>query len=152
MWRRNQWLVLKWVDGYRRRSDDGDGAGFGGGCALLTNQTDSYKLDDVIDLVIPRGSNQLVSQIKNAPVLGHADGICHVYVDKACNVDMAKRIVSDEKLDYPAACNAMKTLLVHKDLEQNAVFNELIFALQSNGTTIDIKAVTTQAQARNSRI
>ena len=57
-------------------------------------------------------------------------------MDKACNVDMAKRIVSDAKLDYPAACNAMETLLVHKDLEQNAVLNELIFALQSNGVTL----------------
>ncbi|KAH0887120.1 hypothetical protein HID58_063216, partial [Brassica napus] len=100
---------------------------------------DLLKLDDVIDLVIPRGSNKLVSQIKNTtkiPVLGHADGICHVYIDKACNLDMAKRIVSDAKLDYPAACNAMETLLVHKDLEQNAELNELIFALQSNGVTL----------------
>jgi delta-1-pyrroline-5-carboxylate synthetase len=100
---------------------------------------DLLKLDDVIDLVIPRGSNKLVTQIKNTtkiPVLGHADGICHVYVDKACDTDMAKRIVSDAKLDYPAACNAMETLLVHKDLEQNAVLNELIFALQSNGVTL----------------
>ncbi|RID65170.1 hypothetical protein BRARA_D00386 [Brassica rapa] len=97
------------------------------------------KLDDVIDLVIPRGSNKLVSQIKNStkiPVLGHADGICHVYVDKSCNLDMAKRVVSDAKLDYPAACNAMETLLVHKDLENNGVLNELIFALQANGVTL----------------
>uniref|UniRef100_A0A1J3DBE1 Delta-1-pyrroline-5-carboxylate synthase n=1 Tax=Noccaea caerulescens TaxID=107243 RepID=A0A1J3DBE1_NOCCA len=100
---------------------------------------DLLKLDDVIDLVIPRGSNKLVSQIKNStkiPVLGHADGICHVYVDKSCKVDMAKRLVSDAKLDYPAACNAMETLLVHKDLEQNGVLNELIYALQSNGVTL----------------
>ncbi|ESQ52668.1 hypothetical protein EUTSA_v10016322mg [Eutrema salsugineum] len=99
---------------------------------------DLLKLDDVIDLVIPRGSNKLVSQIKNTtkiPVLGHADGICHVYVDKSCNLDMAKRIISDAKLDYPAACNAMETLLVHKDLEQNGL-NELIFVLQSNGVTV----------------
>ncbi|CAH8360414.1 unnamed protein product [Eruca vesicaria subsp. sativa] len=100
---------------------------------------DLLKLDDVIDLVIPRGSNKLVSQIKNStkiPVLGHADGICHVYVDKSCNVDMAKRVVSDAKLDYPAACNAMETLLVHKDLEQNGVLNEIIYALQANGVTL----------------
>ncbi|KAG2296265.1 hypothetical protein Bca52824_042934 [Brassica carinata] len=100
---------------------------------------DLLKLDDVIDLVIPRGSNKLVSQIKSTtkiPVLGHADGICHVYVDKACNVDMAKRIVSDSKLDYPAACNAMETLLVHKDHEQNGVLNDLIFVLQNNGVTL----------------
>ncbi|KAJ4904723.1 Delta-1-pyrroline-5-carboxylate synthase B [Raphanus sativus] len=100
---------------------------------------DLLKLDDVIDLVIPRGSNKLVSQIKNStkiPVLGHADGICHVYVDKSCNVDMAKRVVSDAKLDYPAACNAMETLLVHKDLEDNGVLKELIYALQANGVTL----------------
>ncbi|CAH8363500.1 unnamed protein product [Eruca vesicaria subsp. sativa] len=100
---------------------------------------DLLKLDDVIDLVIPRGSNKLVSQIKNStkiPVLGHADGICHVYVDKSCKVDMAKRVVSDAKLDYPAACNAMETLLVHKDLENNGVLNELIYALQANGVTL----------------
>ncbi|ESQ44893.1 hypothetical protein EUTSA_v10010150mg [Eutrema salsugineum] len=97
---------------------------------------DLLKLDDVIDLVIPRGSNKLVSQIKNStkiPVLGHADGICHVYVDKSCKMDMAKRVVSDSKIDYPAACNAMETLLVHKDLEENGVLNELIYALQSSG-------------------
>lgn len=100
---------------------------------------DLLKLDDVIDLVIPRGSNKLVSQIKNSTkisVLGHADGICHVYVDKSCNVDMAKRVVSDAKLDYPAACNAMETLLVHKDLVENGLLNELVFLLQTNGVTL----------------
>ncbi|XP_047316185.1 delta-1-pyrroline-5-carboxylate synthase [Impatiens glandulifera] len=97
------------------------------------------KLDDVIDLVIPRGSNSLVSQIKEStkiPVLGHADGICHVYVDKSANLDMAKRIVLDSKTDYPAACNAMETLLVHKDLTQNGELNELIVELQIKGVTI----------------
>ncbi|XP_010554640.1 PREDICTED: delta-1-pyrroline-5-carboxylate synthase A [Tarenaya hassleriana] len=100
---------------------------------------DLLKLDDVIDLVIPRGSNKLVSQIKNStkiPVLGHADGICHVYVDKSCRVDMAKRVVSDAKLDYPAACNAMETLLMHKDLVENGVLNELVFLLQTSGVTL----------------
>ncbi|KAL9832498.1 putative glutamate-5-semialdehyde dehydrogenase, Glutamate 5-kinase [Arabidopsis thaliana] len=100
---------------------------------------DLLKLDDVIDLVIPRGSNKLVSQIKNStkiPVLGHADGICHVYVDKSGKLDMAKRIVSDAKLDYPAACNAMETLLVHKDLEQNGFLDDLIYVLQTKGVTL----------------
>nr|AHM25913.1 delta 1-pyrroline-5-carboxylate synthase [Calotropis procera] len=97
------------------------------------------KLDDVIDLVIPRGSNKLVSQIKAStkiPVLGHADGICHVYVDKSADLDMAKQIVLDAKTDYPAACNAMETLLVHKDLEKNGILNELIMELQIKGVSI----------------
>ncbi|KAK4431720.1 Delta-1-pyrroline-5-carboxylate synthase [Sesamum alatum] len=97
------------------------------------------KLDDVIDLVIPRGSNKLVSQIKAStkiPVLGHADGICHVFIDKSANMDMAKQIVLDAKTDYPAACNAMETLLVHKDVVQTAGLNELIVELQTKGVTI----------------
>ncbi|PON37367.1 Delta l-pyrroline-5-carboxylate synthetase [Parasponia andersonii] len=100
---------------------------------------DLLKLDDVIDLVIPRGSNKLVSQIKSStkiPVLGHADGICHVYVDKSANMDMAKRIVFDAKLDYPAACNAMETLLVHKDLAQTGALNELLVDLRVEGVTL----------------
>nr|ALP82445.1 delta 1-pyrroline-5-carboxylate synthase [Lycoris radiata] len=97
------------------------------------------KLDDVIDLVIPRGSNKLVSQIKEStkiPVLGHADGICHVYVDKSANMDMAKRIVLDAKIDYPAACNAMETLLVHKDLMKTKELIDLITDLRSAGVTL----------------
>ncbi|KAL8552028.1 hypothetical protein ACS0TY_000910 [Phlomoides rotata] len=97
------------------------------------------KLDDVIDLVIPRGSNKLVSQIKAStkiPVLGHADGICHVYVDKSANMDMAKQIVVDAKTDYPAACNAMETLLVHQALVQTGGVNDLIVELQIKGVTI----------------
>ncbi|KAJ8443181.1 hypothetical protein Cgig2_005732 [Carnegiea gigantea] len=100
---------------------------------------DLLKLDDVIDLVIPRGSNKLVSQIKEStkiPVLGHADGVCHVYVDKSANMGMAQRIVLDAKMDYPAACNAMETLLLHKDLIENGSFNELIAALTSEGVTL----------------
>ncbi|KAJ6892091.1 delta-1-pyrroline-5-carboxylate synthase [Populus alba x Populus x berolinensis] len=100
---------------------------------------DLLKLDDVIDLVIPRGSNKLVSQIKSStkiPVLGHADGICHVYVDKSANMEMAKRVVLDAKIDYPAACNAMETLLVHQDLVQTAGLNELIVDLRTEGVTL----------------
>ncbi|XP_014504925.1 delta-1-pyrroline-5-carboxylate synthase [Vigna radiata var. radiata] len=97
------------------------------------------KLDDVIDLVIPRGSNKLVSQIKSStkiPVLGHADGICHVYVDKSANVEMAKRIVLDAKIDYPAACNAMETLLIHKDLIEKGWLNEIILDLRTEGVIL----------------
>ncbi|KAL2555776.1 Delta-1-pyrroline-5-carboxylate synthase B [Forsythia ovata] len=97
------------------------------------------KLDDVIDLVIPRGSNKLVSQIKAStkiPVLGHSDGICHVYVDKSADMVKAKQIVLDSKTDYPAACNAMETLLVHKELVNTVGLNELIVELQIKGVTI----------------
>ncbi|KAG2685886.1 hypothetical protein I3760_10G147200 [Carya illinoinensis] len=100
---------------------------------------DLLKLDDVIDLVIPRGSNKLVSKIKSStkiPVLGHADGVCHIYVDKSANIDMAKHILHDAKLDYPAACNAMETLLVHKDLLSEGALNELLLALQSEAVTL----------------
>nr|AKN79293.1 delta1-pyrroline-5-carboxylate synthase 2 [Betula platyphylla] len=100
---------------------------------------DLLKLDGVIDLVIPRGSNKLVSEIKSLtkiPVLGHADGVCHVYVDKLANMDMARRIIHDAKIDYPAACNTMETLLVHKDLVHNGGLNELIIELQSEDVTL----------------
>jgi hypothetical protein len=63
------------------------------------------------------GSNQLVKSIQRQtriPVLGHAEGICHVYVDAAADVAKALRVVVDAKADYPAACNAMETLLLHR--------------------------------------
>ncbi|KAK8570635.1 hypothetical protein V6N13_103039 [Hibiscus sabdariffa] len=100
---------------------------------------DLLKLDDVIDLVIPRGSNSLVSKIKSStkiPVLGHADGVCHVYVDKSANTDMAKKVVLDAKIDYPAACNTMETLLVHQDLSSTGLLNELLAELQREGVTL----------------
>ena len=69
--------------------------------------------------VIPRGSNALVSSIKQntkIPVMGHADGICHIYIDQDADVDLACKIVVDAKTDYPAACNAVEKVLVHRKL------------------------------------
>lgn len=73
--------------------------------------------DDAVDLLIPRGSNEFVRYIKehsNIPVLGHADGICHLYVDEAAETEMAVRLAFDAKTQYPAVCNAIETLLVHE--------------------------------------
>jgi len=77
------------------------------------------KMDDFIDLIIPRGSNKFVKYIQDntkIPVLGHSEGICHVYVDKAANINKAIRIAFDAKCQYPAVCNAMETLLVHRSI------------------------------------
>jgi glutamate-5-semialdehyde dehydrogenase len=76
-------------------------------------------LDDLIDLVIPRGSNEFVRYImdhSNIPVMGHADGICHVYVDSDADVDMAVSLTVDSKCQYVAVCNAAETLLVHEHI------------------------------------
>jgi glutamate-5-semialdehyde dehydrogenase len=73
------------------------------------------KLDDYIDLVIPRGSNEFVRYIMNhtnIPVLGHVEGICHVYVDGNADLDMAVKVTVDSKCQYVAVCNATETLLV----------------------------------------
>lgn len=73
--------------------------------------------DKYIDLIIPRGGNSLVKFIKSntkIPVLGHADGICHIYIDETADIEKAKRVVVDAKTQYPSACNTVETLLINK--------------------------------------
>lgn len=77
------------------------------------------ELDSSIDLIIPRGSNAFVKYIMdntNIAVLGHADGICHVYIDDCADIEMAVNIATDSKCQYVAVCNAAETLLVHKNI------------------------------------
>jgi glutamate-5-semialdehyde dehydrogenase len=75
------------------------------------------QMDDLIDLIVPRGSNELVRYIQantRIPVIGHADGICHLFVDEFADLEMAVKVTVDSKVQYPAACNAIETLLVHQ--------------------------------------
>jgi glutamate-5-semialdehyde dehydrogenase len=94
---------------------------------LLTSREESLallKLDGLVDLIIPRGSNALVRFIQDntrIPVLGHADGICHLYVDRQVDQEQALRVALDAKTQYPAACNAIETLLVHRDVAASFV-------------------------------
>ncbi|KGK99494.1 gamma-glutamyl phosphate reductase [Methanococcoides methylutens] len=79
-------------------------------------------LDDYIDLLIPRGSNEFVKYIQDntkISVLGHADGICHVYVDTSADMDKAYDVCFDSKVQYPAVCNAMETLLINKEIAED---------------------------------
>lgn len=72
-----------------------------------------------VDLVIPRGSKSLVEFVQantRIPVLGHAEGVCHIYVDRAADAALALRVIEDAKTDYPAACNTVETVLVHREL------------------------------------
>ncbi|CAK9298837.1 unnamed protein product [Gordionus sp. m RMFG-2023] len=106
--------------------------------SLINNREDIdslLKLKNKIDLVIPRGSKQLVSTIQEKsngiPVLGHSEGICHVYLDRDADLQMSLKIVRDSKCEYPSACNAMETLLLHKDLGRNGTFQQIYHMLNN---------------------
>lgn len=89
---------------------------------LLTTREETQALlhlDQYVDLIIPRGSNSFVRFVQEntcIPVLGHAEGICHLYVDSVADIAKAVEIAIDAKTHYPAACNAIETLLVHRSI------------------------------------
>ena len=88
------------------------------------------KCDKYINLIIPRGGNKLVKFIKEntkIPVLGHADGICHIFVDQTADLNMAIKVITDAKTQYPSACNSVETLLIHENFQDK---DKLLAALQ----------------------
>lgn len=94
--------------------------------------------DRYIDLVMPRGGKELVESVKNQtriPVMGHADGLCSVFVDETADEEMSLRVVLDSKLDYPAACNAAETLLLHESVV-STIWPSLAAYLMEHGITL----------------
>ena len=88
------------------------------------------KCDKYINLIIPRGGNKLVKFIKEntkIPVLGHADGICHIFVDETADLDTAIKVIVDAKTQYPSACNSVETLLIHEKFQDT---EKLLASLQ----------------------
>lgn len=94
------------------------------------------KCDTYIDLIIPRGGNKLVKFIKEntkIPVLGHADGICHIYVDEGADFEIAKKVIIDAKTQYPSACNTVETLLINEKFNRK---DELLKELKNADITL----------------
>lgn len=93
-----------------------------GWISLLKSRTDVMellKMDEEVNLIIPRGSNQFVQMIMDntkIPVLGHADGVCHTYVDESADMEMSIRILLDAKTQYVSACNTTETILIHQGI------------------------------------
>ena len=116
-------------------------AGFPEGCMLQVEQHNEIDelltCDGLVDLLIPRGSNAFVRYIMDnthIPVMGHADGVCHIYVDKDADIEKAIPIIIDAKTQYTAACNAVETLLIQRDEELiGRLMPRLTAALAENG-------------------
>lgn len=122
--------------------------------ALLTRRTEIMELltlDQWVDLIIPRGSNDFVRFIQantSIPVLGHADGICHLYVDQFADIDQAIAIAVDAKTQYPAACNAIETLLVHQEIASRFL-PPLAAAMMAKGVELRGDALSRQIVPMN---
>lgn len=109
-------------------------------------------LDQYVDLVIPRGSKEFVARIKatsRIPVLGHSDGVCHVYVHEDADPAMAAAIAVDSKIQYPAACNAAEVLLVHSSYAERGLV-PLLSALAKAGVALDLCPRCAKIVARDS--
>lgn len=117
-------------------------AGLPENCLLQAEQHNEIdellECHDTVDLLIPRGSNAFVQYIMNhtnIPVLGHADGVCHIYVDKEYDKETAIPLIVDAKTQYPAACNAVETVLIHRDVAKN-LLPDLAKALKDAGVKL----------------
>ena len=94
--------------------------------------------DEYVNLIIPRGSNSLVKYIKSntkIPVLGHADGICHIYIDETADINKVLSICIDAKCQYPSACNAVETILINKSVALS-ILPSLMFKFVENGVEV----------------
>ncbi|SDB05463.1 glutamate-5-semialdehyde dehydrogenase [Eubacterium oxidoreducens] len=115
--------------------------------ALIEDRTAIDELitcTESIDLLIPRGSNAFVQHIMNnsdIPVMGHADGICHIYVDKEADLNKAIKLIVDSKTQYVAACNTAETLLLHKEIAK-----EVMERLPGAGE-IEVEYIPAQSEA-----
>ncbi len=128
---------------------------------LLETREDLAKLlelDEYVDLIIPRGSSEFVRFVKNnttIPVLGHAEGICHEYVDEDADLDMAVEVCYDAKVQYPAVCNALNTLLIHQDIadaflpKMGKRFQDAHVELRGDEKTIKILPYAKEAAERD---
>ncbi|MBW0481680.1 hypothetical protein O181_021395 [Austropuccinia psidii MF-1] len=110
--------------------------------------------DNFIDLVIPRGSKELVQFIKNntkIPVLGHADGLCNIFIDHGADLKMATRCIIDAKTSYPAACNAVETVIVHQSWLENG-FTDLALSLLNAKVTLKLDRASLDALKSCARV
>lgn len=98
------------------------------------------EMDDLISMVIPRGSNEMVRGIQERtkiPVLGHADGICHVFIDESADLEKAIRVAVDSKAQSPSGCNAAETLLIHRGFKDR---DKVLTALKTAGVDLRMES------------
>jgi glutamate-5-semialdehyde dehydrogenase len=135
-WRTNEALVDIWREALTRFP-----AVPADSILLLRTRTDVMELltrERDVDLIVPRGSQafvRMIAQQSRIPVLGHGEGICHVYIDRQADIDKALRIVLDSKTQYPAACNAVETVLVHQELAK-AFMPRMVDKLRGAGVAV----------------